>query len=90
MQKSGGNLSIGRSTTAITKLYIDQASTTAADSCLVLDQADISEEFFELVTATVAEGNSIELEGGKTFATTHYVKCKIAGLIRYLAFGTIT
>ena len=90
MQKETGNLSIGRSTTAITKLYVDQASTTAADSVIVLDQADLSEEFIEFVSATIAEGNSIEAVGSKVLTTTHFIKVLIpGGLIRYITVGTI-
>lgn len=71
------------------KLHIDQSSTTAAIPVLILDQADVSEEFIELVT-TIGTGNALEAVGAKTLTTTHFMKYKIpGGLIRYAPLGTI-
>jgi hypothetical protein len=41
------------------QLHVDQASTTAAIPTLILDQADLSEEFIEF-TSTVGAGNPID------------------------------
>lgn len=46
-------------TTVGGKAHIDQASTTAAIPVLILDQADLSEEFIEF-TSTVGAGNPID------------------------------
>ena len=85
---SAGNTVIG-TTTPAGKLHVDQASTTAAIPVMYLDQADISEEFFEFAT-TIGTGNAIEAVGAKTLTPTHFLKCTINGVgTRYIAMGTI-
>lgn len=84
----GGNLGIGAATPQ-GKLHVDQSSTTAAVPVLILDQADLSEEFIEF-TGTVGTGNSIEAVGGKTLTTTHFIRINITGVgYRYIPVGTI-
>lgn len=46
-------------TTPLGQLHVDQPSTTAAVPVLILDQADLSEEFIEF-TSTVGAGNPID------------------------------
>ena len=85
---SSGNINIG-GTALTSKLYVDQASTTAAIPVLTLDQADISEEMIEFVT-TIGTGNAIEAVGAKTLTTTHFIKVTLpGGLTRYIPAGTI-
>ena len=52
-----GNTGVGV-TVPTGKLHVDQASTTAAIPTLILDQADLSEEFIRFV-ATVSAGNPL-------------------------------
>lgn len=73
----------------LTPTTVDQSSTTAAIPPLIIDQADISEEMFELVT-TIGTGNAMEAIGAKTLTTTHFIKVTIpGGLTRYIPCGTI-
>jgi len=55
---SGGNVGIG-TTGPTAQLHVDQSSTTGAIPVLLLDQADLSEEFIEF-TSTVGAGNPID------------------------------
>jgi hypothetical protein len=56
---------------------------------LVLEQLDLSEEMFELVT-TVGVGNPVEAVGIKTLTPTGFIRITIpGGLARYIQFGTI-
>lgn len=55
---ASGDTIIG-GTTPAGQLHVDQSSTTGAKPVLVLDQADLSEEFIEFV-GTVGAGNSID------------------------------
>lgn len=54
-----GNIGIGI-VAPVARLHVDQPSTTAAIPTLILDQADLSEEFIEFRT-TIGGGNPIEL-----------------------------
>lgn len=54
-----GKMGVGGLTAPAAQLHVDQASTTAAVPVLLLDQADLSEEFIEF-TATVGAGNPID------------------------------
>lgn len=56
--ESDGNVGIG-TTTASAQLHVDQSSATSAQPVLLLDQADLSEEFIEF-TSTVGAGNPID------------------------------
>lgn len=86
---NAGEVGIGISVGIAGKLHVDQSSNSAAIPVLVLDQADVSEEMFELIT-TIGVGNAIEAVGGKTLTTTHFVKITIPGpLTRYIQVGTI-
>lgn len=69
--EANGNIRIGP-TTPRGKLDIDQSSTTAAIPPLVLDQADLSEEFIRFV-ATVGAGNPIDTAA----VGTHYGKIRV-------------
>lgn len=53
-----GTLGVGLDA-ALGKVHVDQSSTTAAIPVLILDQADLSEEFIRFV-ATVGAGNPID------------------------------
>jgi len=65
------------------KLHIDQASTTAAIPVLILDQADLSEEFIEF-TATVGAGNPIDTAAVGTYYGK--VRVNVTGVgYKYLA-----
>jgi hypothetical protein len=71
------------------QLHVDQASATAAQPVLYLDQADISEEMIEFNT-TIGVGNAIEAVGAKSLTTTHFIKVTLPGaLTRYFPVGTI-
>jgi hypothetical protein len=87
---AGGLVRIGPvATTPAAKLHVDQDSTTAAIPVAYFDQADISEEMFQLNT-TIGVGNAIEAVGAKTLTTTHFVKVTLPGaLTRYFPVGTI-
>jgi hypothetical protein len=83
-----GDVGIGTDAPAA-QLHVDQASTTAAQPVLYLDQADISEEMIEFNT-TIGIGNAIEAVGAKTLTTTHFIKVTLPGaLTRYIPVGTI-
>jgi hypothetical protein len=85
---NAGDMGIG-ATTINAQLHVDQASTTAAQPVLLLDQADISEEMIEFAT-TIGVGNAIEAVGAKTLTTTHFIKVTLPGaLTRYIPVGTI-
>lgn len=64
------------------QLGVDQASTTAAIPVLILDQADLSEEFIEFV-ATVGAGNPIDTAA----IGTYYGKARVSvnGTFKYVA-----
>lgn len=86
--KSTGRVGIGIST-PLSKLHVDQASTTAAIPSLYLNQADISEQMITFNT-TIGVGNAIEAIGAKTLTTTHFIKVTLPGpLTRYFPVGTI-
>lgn len=86
--KSTGRVGVGIST-PLSKLHVDQASTTAAIPSLYLNQADISEQMITFNT-TIGVGNAIEAIGAKTLTTTHFIKVTIPGpLTRYIPVGTI-
>lgn len=69
--------------------HIDQIGTTLAIPTLVLDQADLSEEFVKFI-ATIGAGNPIEAVGGKTLTTTHFIRVEIPGpAYVYIPVGTI-
>ncbi len=71
------------------KLDIDQSNLTAAMPVLVLDQADLSEEMINFVTA-VGVGNPIEAVGAKSLTPTHFVRVTIPSVgARYFEVGTI-
>lgn len=62
---TGGNFGVGV-TTVSGKVHVDQSSTTAAIPVLILDQADLSEEFIEF-TSTVGAGNPIDTAAVGTY-----------------------
>ncbi len=63
-----GNVGIG-TTSPTGELHIDQASTTAAIPTLILDQADVSEEFIEFVSTSAANNtNPISTTAVGTYA----------------------
>jgi hypothetical protein len=83
-----GDVGVG-TTNPAAQLHVDQASTTAAQPVLYLDQADISEEMIEFNT-TIGVGNAIEAVGAKTLTVTHFIKVTLpGGLTRYFEVGTI-
>lgn len=85
---TSGRLGIGTNSPSA-HLHVDQASTTAAQPVLYLDQADISEEMIEFNT-TIGVGNAIEAVGAKALTTTHFIKVTLPGaLTRYFPVGTI-
>ena len=55
---------------------------------MVLDQADVSEEIFEIVSVA-GTGQAIEAVGGKSLTTTLFIKCTINGATVYIPAGTI-
>jgi len=63
-------------------MHVDQASTTAAVPVLILDQADLSEEFIEF-DSTVAAGNPIDTAA----VGTYYGKVRVSvnGTFKYMA-----
>ncbi len=84
----GGNVGI-KIAAPTAQLHIDQASTTAAQPVLLLDQADVSEEMIQFET-TIGTGNAIEAIGAKTLTTTHFIKVTLpGGLTRSIPVGTI-
>lgn len=86
--KESGNVGIG-TVSPSAKLHVDQASTTAVQPVLLLDQADISEEMRQFET-TIGTGNAIEASGSKLLTVTHFVKDTLpGGLTRYTPYGTI-
>lgn len=77
------------STNPAARVHIDQTDTGGAIPTLLLDQADLSEEFIEF-TGTVGTGNSIEAVGAKTLTTTHFLRMNITGVgYVYVPVGTI-
>ena len=85
---TGGNVIIG-GTSANAQLHVDQASTTAAQPVLLLDQADVDQDMIEFAT-TIGVGNAIEAVGVKSLTTTHFIKVTLpGGLTRYIPVGTI-
>jgi hypothetical protein len=85
---TNGDVGIGTASPSA-QLHVDQASTTAAQPVLYLDQADVSEEMMEFNT-TIGVGNAIEAVGAKTLTTTHFIKVTLPGaLTRYIPVGTI-
>lgn len=92
MAFDGPNDNVGIGTLAGTpsaKLHVDQWETSNAIPVLLLDQADLSEEFVEF-TSTVGTGNPIEAVGAKTLTTTHFIRISITGVgYRYIPVGTI-
>jgi hypothetical protein len=86
---SAGNAAIGTTTMTLGQLAVAQASTTAAEPPLWLQQADIDQDMMEFDT-TIGTGNAIEAIGAKVLTTTHFVKVTIPGaLTRYFPVGTI-
>jgi hypothetical protein len=86
---SGGDVGIGTNSPTA-QLHVDQASTTAAQPVLLLDQADVSEEMRQFET-TIGTGNAIEAAGLKLLTVTHYIKDTLpGGLTRYTPYGTIS
>ena len=87
---SNGNIGIGidAGIPSAAQLHIDQSSTTAADPVLLLDQADISEEFIDFV-AVEAVGNPVEDVGAKSLTTTKFVRVSVNGVKLFLQVGTI-
>ena len=87
--RNNGDVGIG-TTSPTAQLHIDQASTTAAQPVLLLDQADISEQMRQFET-TIGVGNAIEAAGSKLLTVTHFVKDTLpGGLTRYTPYGTIS
>lgn len=75
-------VAIGATTNSAT-LHVDQSSTTAAIPVLLLDQADLSEEFIEFVT-TVGAGNPIDTAAIGTYYGK--VRVNVSGVgYKYLA-----
>jgi len=88
LNEYGGNVLIG-TTTGSGKLTVDQSASAGAIPVLVLDQADLSEEFIEFA-GTVGTGNSIEAKAAKTLTTTHFLRMNITGVgYVYMPVGTI-
>ena len=77
----GGYVGIG-TTLPAGKVHIDQASTTAAIPVLVLDQADLSEEFIQFDT-TVGAGNPVDTAA----LGTYYGKARVSvnGTMKFVA-----
>jgi len=85
---TAGNFLIGTATDS-GKLTVDQSASAGAIPVLVLDQADLSEEFIEFA-GTVGTGNSIEAKAAKTLTTTHFLRMNITGVgYVYMPVGTI-
>lgn len=70
------------------QLHVDQSNASGAIPVLYLDQADVSEEIFEIVSVA-GEGDAIEAVGAKALTTTLFIKCTINGVTVYLQAGTI-
>lgn len=84
-----GDVGIGIAASILGKTHIDQSSTSAAIPPLVLDQADLSEEFIKFITTT-GTGNPIEAVGAKSLTTTHFIRVEIPGpAYVYIPVGTI-
>lgn len=79
--KNNGNVLIG-TTTDQGQLTVDQSSTTAAEPVLVLDQADLSEEFINFIS-TIGAGNPIDTAA----LGAYYGKVRVAvnGTFKWLA-----
>ena len=73
---------VGFNTEPAGQMHVDQASTTAAVPVLILDQADLSEEFIEF-DSTVAAGNPIDTAA----VGTYYGKVRVSvnGTFKYMA-----
>ena len=84
---STGNVGVGIAVPAA-KLHIDQATADAAVPVLYLDQADVSEEIIEIVSAA-GIGNAVELVNSKSLTVTEFIKVTINGNTRYIPAGTI-
>lgn len=84
---SAGNVGIN-TTAPASKLHVLSADSLAIP-VLTLEQLDVGEEMFELIT-TIGTGNAIEVIAAKTLTTTHFIKITIPGaLTRYIPCGTI-
>lgn len=59
VDSSAGNVGIGGVSAPAATLHVDQSSATGTKPVLLLDQADLSEEFIEF-TSTVGAGNPID------------------------------
>ncbi len=86
---AGGNVGVGTASPSA-QLHVDQPSTTAAESVLLLDQANVSEKMRQFET-TIGVGNAIEASALKVLTVTHFVKDTLpGGITRYTPYGTIS
>jgi len=94
INNSGGRIvlsettNVGSSVTPLGKLHVDQGSGGGAIPVVHLNQADVSEEIWD-ITSTAGVGNAIEAVGTKSLVTTGFIKCTINGATVYLQFGTL-
>jgi hypothetical protein len=78
-----GNVGIGTTTTTVSKLSIDQASTTAVLGVLTLDQSDASEEYFDFVTPALTAGNPVNTSTLGTYYGR--ARVRVNGLEKWIA-----
>lgn len=78
---NSGQVGINRTVTSA-QLHVDQSSTTAAFPTMILDQADLSEEFINFI-ATIGAGNPIDTAA----VGTYYGKVRVAvnNIFKYIA-----
>ena len=84
---SAQNLGVGV-TTLLGRMHVDQSGSTKAIPTLVLDQADVSEEFIHFIGAE-GIGNVVEDVASKILTTTKFIRMNINGTPLYLQVGTI-
>lgn len=79
---AGGNVGVN-STAPAAQLAVDQSSTTAAEPVLLLDQADLSEEYIDFITASTGAGDPVDTV---TAVGAAYARLRVAvnGTFKYL------
>lgn len=84
-----GRIAVGGTVAAAAMGHFDQSAAGGTIPVALFDQADVSEEIFEIDT-TVGAGNAVEAVGAKALTVTHFVKQTLTGIgVRYYAIGTI-